>query len=248
MESANQELQSSNEELLSLNEELQSANEELQSSKEEVQTVNAELESVNRQLTNKVEELGVATSDMEGLFEGAQLATIFLDNDLLIKRFTPAATEVFHLRPGDVGRPVTDITARFTNGDVVAEIREVLRTLQRREVTVTRADDGNRYLMRILRTARGGTSSMASSLVRGRHRAEAGPGDSGAPQRRSRAEAHRHCSPRAGRRTISWRCCRTNCATRWRPSRPTSTCGRRENRPIRSWSVAARWRTGRWRT
>jgi len=57
---------------------------------------------------------------------------------------------VFRLRPGDVGRPVTDITARFTNGDVVAEIREVLRTLQRREVTVTRADDGNRYLMRIL--------------------------------------------------------------------------------------------------
>jgi two-component system CheB/CheR fusion protein len=150
LESANQELQSSNEELLSLNEELQSANEELQSSKEEVQTVNAELESVNRQLTNKVEELGVATSDLESLFEGAQLATIFLDNDLLIKRFTPAATEVFRLRAGDVGRPVTDITARFTNGDVVAEIREVLRTLQRREVTVTRADDGNRYLMRIL--------------------------------------------------------------------------------------------------
>ncbi|HSL21073.1 MAG TPA: chemotaxis protein CheB [Vicinamibacterales bacterium] len=150
LESANQELQSSNEELLSLNEELQAANEELQSSKEEVQTINAELESVNRQLTVKVEELGVATSDLESLFEGAQLATIFLDNDLLIKRFTPTATEVFRLRPGDVGRPVTDITARFTNGDVVGEIRKVLRTLQRREVMVTRADDGNRYLMRIL--------------------------------------------------------------------------------------------------
>lgn len=150
LESANQELQSTNEELLSLNEELQSANEELQSSKEEVQTINAELESVNRELSGKVNELGIATSDLENLFEGAQLATLFLDSELLIKRFTPAATEVFRLRPGDVGRPVTDITARFTNGDVAAEIKEVLRTLQRHEVTVTRAEDGNRYLMRIL--------------------------------------------------------------------------------------------------
>jgi two-component system CheB/CheR fusion protein len=70
LESANQELQSTNEELLSLNEELRSANEELQSSKEEVQTVNAELESVNCELMNKVEELGVATSDLESLAAG----------------------------------------------------------------------------------------------------------------------------------------------------------------------------------
>jgi two-component system CheB/CheR fusion protein len=149
LESANQELQSGNQELLSLNEEMQSANEELQSSKEEVQTINAELESVNRELTQKVEELDAARSDLEALFEGAQVATIFLDNDLLIKRFTPTATEVFRLRTGDVGRPVADITARFTNGDVVAEIREVLGSLQRQDVTVTRADDGARYLMRI---------------------------------------------------------------------------------------------------
>ncbi len=150
LETANQELQSANEELLSMNEELQSANEELQSSKEEMQTVNGELESVNRELTHKVEELDTAKSDLESLFEGTQIATIFLDNDLRIKRFTPAATELFRLRQGDVGRPVTDITARFTNGDMMSEIGEVLRTLQRREVPVSRADDGARYLMRIM--------------------------------------------------------------------------------------------------
>jgi two-component system, chemotaxis family, CheB/CheR fusion protein len=150
LETSNQELQSANEELLSMNEELQSANEELQSSKEEVQTVNGELETVNRELVSRVDELDTARSDLESLFEGAQVATVFLDRGLLIRRFTPTATEVFRLRAGDVGRPVTDITARFANGDVATEIRDVLRTLQRKEVTVTRADDGSSYLMRIL--------------------------------------------------------------------------------------------------
>jgi two-component system, chemotaxis family, CheB/CheR fusion protein len=149
-ETANQELQSANEELLSMNEELQSANEELQSSKEEVQSINAELESVNRELVQKVDALDSASADLESLFEGAQVATIFVDNTLAIKRFTPTATDVFRLRPGDVGRPVADITARFTNGDVIAEIRNVLSTLQRRDITVSRPDDGTRYLMRIL--------------------------------------------------------------------------------------------------
>ncbi len=150
LESANQELQSANEELLSMNEELQSANEELQSSKEETQSVNAELESVNTELTHKVGELDTARSDLESLFEGTQIATVFLDNDLSIKRFTPTATELFRLREGDVGRPVTDITTRFTNGDMMAELRDVLRTLQRKELPVTRVDDGTHYLMRIL--------------------------------------------------------------------------------------------------
>jgi two-component system, chemotaxis family, CheB/CheR fusion protein len=149
-ESANQELQSTNEELLSMNEELQSANEELQSSKEEVQTVNSELESVNRELAHKLDELDIAKSDLESLFEGTQVATVFLDNNLHIKRFTPTATELFRLRRGDVGRPVTDITARFTDGDTVGEIREVVRTLQRKEIVVTRVDADSRYLMRIL--------------------------------------------------------------------------------------------------
>jgi two-component system, chemotaxis family, CheB/CheR fusion protein len=150
LEAANQELRLSNEELLSMNEELQSANEELQSSKEEVQTINAELEAVNREIRQKVKELDTAKSDLETLFEGSQIATIFLDNELNIKRFTPTATELFRLRTGDVGRPVTDITTRFTDGDLSGKILQVLRTLQREEVTVTRADDGSRYLMRVL--------------------------------------------------------------------------------------------------
>ncbi len=149
LESANQELQSANEDLLSMNEELQSANEELQSSKEETLSVNGELEAVNGELTHKVGELDTARSDLESLFEGTQIATVFLDNNLCIKRFTPTATELFRLRQGDAGRPVTDITRRFTNGDMTAEIREVLRTLQRKELPVAHVEDGRRYLMRI---------------------------------------------------------------------------------------------------
>ncbi|MBI3947388.1 MAG: PAS domain-containing protein [Armatimonadetes bacterium] len=164
---ANQELQSSNEELLSMNEEMQSSNEELQTSKEEVQSINEELQSVNAELSQRVAELDTARSDLESLFEGTQIATVFVDNELQIKRFTPTATDLFRLREGDVGRPVADIVARFTNGDVESEIREVLRTLQRKEISVHRADDGAHYLMRILpyRTRQNRIDGVAIAFV-----------------------------------------------------------------------------------
>src|SRR5260370_17325301 len=99
LETANEEFRSSNEELLSVNEELQSTNEELETSKEELQSVNEELQTVNAELNHKIEELDRANTDLQNLFQSSQIETIFLDRDLVIRRFTPAVTKLFNLIP-----------------------------------------------------------------------------------------------------------------------------------------------------
>src|SRR5262249_22009113 len=108
-ETAIEELKSSNEEMVSVNEELQSTNEELETSKEELQSVNEELQTVNHELTVKIDELDRANSDLKNLYESTEIATIFLDRDLIIRSFTPAVTRIFNLIPGDRGRPLSDI-------------------------------------------------------------------------------------------------------------------------------------------
>ena len=149
VETSNEELQSSNEELQSSNEELQSTNEELQTSKEELQSVNEELETINVELTKKVEELDHANSDVTNLLQSTQIPTLFLDNDLRIKRFTQAAKDMFRLIDGDVGRALADIAARFGEGDLSVEAREVLRTLAPKERRVWLADGSGAYLMHV---------------------------------------------------------------------------------------------------
>jgi two-component system CheB/CheR fusion protein len=149
VETSNEELKSSNEELLSTNEELQSANEELQTSKEEMQSVNEELETINAELNKKIEELDLVNNDLQNLLQNTQIPTLFLDNELRIKRFTDAATTVFSLIPTDAGRPITDITQRF-EGELARDLREVLRTLTPRERRVQLADGSATYLMRTL--------------------------------------------------------------------------------------------------
>ena len=109
LETANEELKSTNEELQSTNEELQSANEELETSKEEMQSLNEELQTVNAELQGKVEELSRANDDMKNLLNGTDIATIFLDGELNIKRFTEQAKRVIRLIPSDVGRPIGDL-------------------------------------------------------------------------------------------------------------------------------------------
>jgi len=149
VETSNEELKSSNEELLSTNEELQSANEELQTSKEELQSVNEELETINAELNKKVEELDGANNDLQNLFQSTQIPTLFLDGSLRIKRFTEAATAVFRLIETDVGRPIMDIAPRF-EGDILGDLRQVLRSLVPQERQVTLADGSASYLMRAL--------------------------------------------------------------------------------------------------
>ena len=144
-----EELETTNEELQSSNEELQSTNEELETSKEELQSFNEELETVNVELNRKVGELDHANSDLQNLLNSTQIATIFLDLQMQVKNFTPAAGAVFHLIAGDVGRPITDLAARFSEGELIDDIEEVLRTLETRERQVT-APVGQYYHLRIL--------------------------------------------------------------------------------------------------
>jgi two-component system CheB/CheR fusion protein len=150
LETANEELKSTNEELQSTNEELQSANEELETSKEELQSLNEELQTVNIELQGKVEELSRANDDMTNLLNATDIATIFLDNELKIKRHTERATRVIRLIPSDVGRSIGDLVSRLRYRRLVEDAEEVLRTLVFKEIEVQGEGDGKWYLMRML--------------------------------------------------------------------------------------------------
>lgn len=129
MQSSHEELRSANEELQSTNEELQSTNEELTTSKEEMQSLNEELQTVNAEQVARMDELMRASDDMKNLLNATDIATIFLDAELRVRRFTTGATRLFRLIPGDVGRPLTDVSSCFEYPDLVRDAREVLRTL-----------------------------------------------------------------------------------------------------------------------
>ncbi len=148
LETSNEELQSLNEELQSANEELQSTNEEIETSQEELQSVNEELITVNAELQKKIDELVELNDDMSNMLAGTQIATIFLSNDLLIKRFTPATTDIIHLIQADLGRPISDIAAKL-DYDVVKDAEEVLRTLASKEREVP-SRNGRWYVVRIM--------------------------------------------------------------------------------------------------
>ena len=140
MESANEELRAANEEVMSLNEELQSTNEELQTSNEEMQSLNEELGTVNNQLEDKVADLESANDDMANLFLCTEVAIVFLDNQLRIKRYTPPAARVFRLTATDLGQPIGDITRKFTDDTLQQDIENVLRSLTPLEKQVQTTD------------------------------------------------------------------------------------------------------------
>lgn len=149
LETSNEELKSTNEELQSTNEELQSANEELGTSREEMQSLNEELQTVNAELQNKLEQLARANDDMKNLLDSTDIATVFVDRELVIQRYTERAREIFRLIPSDVGRPLGDLASTLHYDALLGDAREVLRTLAARQSEV-RAAGGGRYLMRIL--------------------------------------------------------------------------------------------------
>ncbi|PRC91456.1 chemotaxis protein CheB [Solimicrobium silvestre] len=149
LESSNEELKSSNEEMQSVNEELQSTNEELETSKEELQSVNEELATVNNELQTKVIDLSRANNDMNNLLAGTGIGTVFVDYQLRILRFTPAASTIINLIPSDVGRPVAHIVSNLLDYDsLVVDTQEVLNTLIFKEVAVQTVE-GLWYTMRI---------------------------------------------------------------------------------------------------
>ncbi|MBX3501067.1 MAG: PAS domain-containing protein [Alphaproteobacteria bacterium] len=150
LESSNEELKSGNEELSSMNEELQSANEELETSKEELQSINEELQTVNAELNARVDELSRANSDVANLLESTQIATIFLDRNLSVKNFTPAAKDLFRLVESDTGRPITHVRARFELDSVQEDAERVMRTLATIERQVQSTHNDTRYVMRMM--------------------------------------------------------------------------------------------------
>jgi len=149
LETSNEELKSTNEEMQSTNEEMQSSNEELETSKEELQSINEELITVNNELQNKNDELSVINNDMKNLMDSIDIPTIFLDNNLLIKRFTHHTIKVINLISSDIGRPITHIATNLKYEKFIEDTKEVLRTLVFKEIEV-QTNDGLWYQMRIL--------------------------------------------------------------------------------------------------
>jgi len=149
LQSAIEELQTANEEFQSTNEELQSTNEELETSKEELQSTNEELVTVNSELQHKVDQLTETSNDVNNLLASTEIASIFLDSHLRIKRFTPAMTKIFRLLQTDIGRSVRDITSNIASLDIYASAQEVLATLARKEFEV-KSEDNRWFALRII--------------------------------------------------------------------------------------------------
>ena len=149
MQTSQEELKATNEELQSANEELQSTNEELTTSKEEMQSLNEELQTVNAELQSRVDELSRSNSDMKNLLNSTDIATVFLDKELTLQRFTTQTTRIIKLIPGDVGRRITDIASDLIYPQMPDDIRDVLQTLVFVEKQVT-TRDGRWFLTRIM--------------------------------------------------------------------------------------------------
>ncbi len=144
-----EELKASNEELQAMNEELRSAAEELETGKEELQSVNEELTTVNQELKINIEELSQANNDFQNLMASTEIGTIFLDRSSRVKLFTPRARDIFNLLPGDINRPLLDITNNLSYHDLLDDIDRVIEKLQTVEREVqTRGNHW--YLVRLL--------------------------------------------------------------------------------------------------
>lgn len=149
MQTSQEELKSMNEELQSTNEELQSTNEELMTSKEEMQSLNEELQTVNAELQAKLDELSGTNNDMKNLLNSTDIATVFLDNDLHVRRFTLQAKTIIKFIATDVGRPITDLASDLLYPALVKDAREVLRTLVFSERSIA-TQDGRWFTVRIM--------------------------------------------------------------------------------------------------
>lgn len=142
-----EELHASNEELQAINEELRSASEEIEASREETDSVNQELSAVNQELKVRVHETTAAKSDIANLMESSDVGVIFLDRDLRIHRFTQRMREIFNILDSDVGRPLTDLTAKIDFPTMLSDAERVLKTMTPIEREL-RGHDAHSYLVR----------------------------------------------------------------------------------------------------
>jgi two-component system, chemotaxis family, CheB/CheR fusion protein len=144
-----EELKASNEELQAIVEELRSASEELETSKEELHSVNEELLTVNVELESKVQETAKANDDLENLIASTDIATVFVDREMRIKRYTAPAVGLFNLIKSDVGRPLHHLTHRLKYPELANDVAAVFSSLQMIEREVE-TDDGHWFLARLL--------------------------------------------------------------------------------------------------
>ncbi|MEI6434434.1 MAG: chemotaxis protein CheB [Bacteroidota bacterium] len=149
MQTSQEELKSTNEELQSTNEELQLTNEELTTSKEEMQSLNEELQTMNVELQSKVNDFVQANNDMKNLLNSTEVATLFLDKELNIRRFTEAVTKIIKLRNSDIGRPFTDQVSNLKYPEIESHAHQVLKTLASIETAIT-SQDGRWFDIRIM--------------------------------------------------------------------------------------------------
>ena len=143
-----EELKASNEELQAMNEEMRSAAEELETSKEELQSINEELTTVNQELKVKIEELGHTNDDFRNLINSSQVGTVFLDRNLRVTLFTPRSREIFNFISADVGRPISDITSKLEDRNLIADAEMVLEHLRVVE-REARSTDGRVYFLQL---------------------------------------------------------------------------------------------------
>ena len=149
LQSTREEMQTSQEELKSTNEELQSTNEELTTSKEEMQSLNEELQTVNIELQSKISDFVQANNDMKNLLNSTEIATLFLDKDLNIRRFTDSIVNIFKLRHTDIGRPFTDLVSDLQYPEIEIHALKVLKTLISIETSIE-TNDGRWFTVRIM--------------------------------------------------------------------------------------------------
>ena len=156
VQNAHQEMQASKDQMFLLNEamklsndELQSANEELTTSKEEAQSMNEELQTINNELQTRLDDLALAQSDMQNLLNSTDIATLFLDNELNVRRYTEQAVPIFHLRESDVGRPLSDLANTLDYLLLLDDVKETLRSLTPCTKSVS-SGDGRWFSVRIM--------------------------------------------------------------------------------------------------
>ncbi len=148
-EASAQELKASNEELWAVNEELHAADEELETGKEEIQAVNEELSTLNQELRANVEQVSRSNSDLNNLISSTDIATIFLDREGRIRRYTPRALDLFQLISTDVGRPLSDLRHRLQGENLLDDARRALESLQSVEREIS-SEDGRAWMQRVV--------------------------------------------------------------------------------------------------
>lgn len=126
LHSLHEQLDASNENMQSFNEELLSANEEMQSTNEEMQSVNEELDTINSDYQQKNKELLEINDDLNNYFRSNVNGQLFIDNDLLLMKFSPGAVKQINLLESDIGRPLSNISTNIKFETIIEDIKTVL--------------------------------------------------------------------------------------------------------------------------